>query len=200
MDRRVWWTTVHGVTKSQIGLSTHAGRKALTFSATHQLDLSQKSKTHAQSLGNIGTNSMCSPTSCFHCIILWIPADTLDFANSFNLCHYFHSGNSEFRTFLVVGWLRLLVTNAGGPVLIPGQRTKSLMLQLKSLSAARNVKIPHAEGHKEDRRSHLLQLIQPSQINMGWPRGMVWGGRREEGSGWGIHVYLWRIHFDIWQN
>ena len=35
---------------------------------------------------------------------------------------------------------------------------------------------------------------------MGRPRGMVWGGRREEGSGWGTHVYLWRIHFDIWQN
>ena len=29
---------------------------------------------------------------------------------------------------------------------------------------------------------------------------MVWGRRREEGSGWGTHVYLWRIHFDIWQN
>ena len=29
---------------------------------------------------------------------------------------------------------------------------------------------------------------------------MEWGGRREEGSGWGTHVYLWRIHFDIWQN
>ena len=29
---------------------------------------------------------------------------------------------------------------------------------------------------------------------------MVWGGRWEEGSGWGTHVYLWRIHFDIWQN
>ena len=27
-----------------------------------------------------------------------------------------------------------------------------------------------------------------------------WGGRREEGSGWGTRVYLWRIHFDIWQN
>ena len=27
-----------------------------------------------------------------------------------------------------------------------------------------------------------------------------WGGRREEGSEWGTHVYLWRIHFDIWQN
>ena len=35
---------------------------------------------------------------------------------------------------------------------------------------------------------------------MGRPRGMVWGGRREEGSGWGTHVYLWRIHVDIWQN
>ena len=31
-------------------------------------------------------------------------------------------------------------------------------------------------------------------------RNMVWGGRREEGLGWGTHVYLWRIHVDIWQN
>jgi len=29
---------------------------------------------------------------------------------------------------------------------------------------------------------------------------MVWGGRMEEGSGWGTHVNLWQIHFDIWQN
>ena len=29
---------------------------------------------------------------------------------------------------------------------------------------------------------------------------MVWGGRREEGSGWGTHVYLGQIHFVIWQN
>ena len=35
---------------------------------------------------------------------------------------------------------------------------------------------------------------------LGRPRGMVWGGRREEGSGWGTHVNLWRIHFGIWQN
>ena len=32
------------------------------------------------------------------------------------------------------------------------------------------------------------------------PIKMVWGGRREEGSGWGTHVYLWQIHFDIWKN
>ena len=35
---------------------------------------------------------------------------------------------------------------------------------------------------------------------LGRPRGMVWGGRREEGSGWGTRVCLWRIHFDICQN
>ena len=35
---------------------------------------------------------------------------------------------------------------------------------------------------------------------LGRPRGMEGGGRREEGSGWGMHVYLWWIHFDIWQN
>ena len=35
---------------------------------------------------------------------------------------------------------------------------------------------------------------------LGRPRGMVWGERREEGSGWGTRVNLWRIHVDIWQN
>ena len=35
---------------------------------------------------------------------------------------------------------------------------------------------------------------------LGQPRGMVQGGKREEGSGWGTRVYQWRIHFDIWQN
>ena len=35
---------------------------------------------------------------------------------------------------------------------------------------------------------------------LGRPRGMVWGGRRKEGSGWGTRVYLWQIHVDIWQN
>ena len=35
---------------------------------------------------------------------------------------------------------------------------------------------------------------------LGRPRGMVRGGTREEGSGWGTHVCLWRIHVDTWQN
>ena len=32
-----------------------------------------------------------------------------------------------------------------------------------------------------------------------WDDPEGWYGR-EEGSGWGTHVYLWWIHFDIWQN
>ena len=35
---------------------------------------------------------------------------------------------------------------------------------------------------------------------LGQPRGMVQGRSREEGSGWGTRVYLWRMHVDIWQN
>ena len=38
----------------------------------------------------------------------------------------------------------------------------------------------------------------------GWCTGTTqrdgMGRGREEGSGWGTHVYLWQIHFDIWQN
>ena len=35
----------------------------------------------------------------------------------------------------------------------------------------------------------------------GWCTGKTQrdGMGREEGSGWGTHVYLWQIHFDIWQ-
>ena len=35
---------------------------------------------------------------------------------------------------------------------------------------------------------------------LGWPRGMVRGGRWEGGSGWGTRVHPWQIHVDIWQN
>ena len=35
---------------------------------------------------------------------------------------------------------------------------------------------------------------------LGRPRGMVWGGRREEGSGWGNTCMPVVGHFDIWQN
>ena len=34
---------------------------------------------------------------------------------------------------------------------------------------------------------------------LGWPRGMVWGGRWEGGSGLGTCVHPWQIHVDVWQ-
>ena len=35
---------------------------------------------------------------------------------------------------------------------------------------------------------------------LGWPRGMVRGGRWEGGFRMGTHVHPWRIHVDMWQN
>ena len=40
----------------------------------------------------------------------------------------------------------------------------------------------------------------PGAGALGRPRGRVWGGRKEEGLGWGARVYLWWIHFDVGQN
>ena len=34
---------------------------------------------------------------------------------------------------------------------------------------------------------------------LGRPRGMGWGGRWGERSGWGTHVNLWLIHVNVWQ-
>ena len=35
---------------------------------------------------------------------------------------------------------------------------------------------------------------------LGLPRGMVWGGRWERGSGLGTRVHQWQIHVAVWQN
>ena len=66
------------------------------------------------------------------------------------------------------------------------EELKSLLMQVKG----------------ESEKVGLKLSIQKTKIAgaLGRPRGMEWGGRREEGSGWGIHVYLWQIHVDIWQN
>ena len=49
----------------------------------------------------------------------------------------------------------------------------------------------------------LLKVLRCTILDAwGWCTGMTQrdGMGREEGSGWGTHVYLWQIHFDIWQN
>ena len=54
------------------------------------------------------------------------------------------------------------------------------------------------ETSRQSRFNALYWMLGAGAL--GRPRGMVWGGRREEGSGWGTRVYLWQIHVDIWQN
>ena len=43
--------------------------------------------------------------------------------------------------------------------------------------------------------TEYLRLVHWDDPEGGYEEG--WG---EEGSGWGTRVYLWRIHFDVWQN
>ena len=44
----------------------------------------------------------------------------------------------------------------------------------------------------------IRQVLGPGTL--GRPRGIGWRGRWERGSGWGIHVNPWLIHFNVWQN
>ena len=44
----------------------------------------------------------------------------------------------------------------------------------------------------------MIQVLGPGAL--GRPIGIGWRGRREGGSGWGIHVNPWLIHVNVWQN
>ena len=45
----------------------------------------------------------------------------------------------------------------------------------------------------------MLQYWMLGAGALGRPRGMVWEGRKEGGSGWRTRVYLCQIHVDVWQ-
>ena len=76
---------------------------------------------------------------------------------------------------------------------------KSKMAIWRGLTNSCEKREVKSKGEKE-RYEHLNAEFQRIASALRRPRGMVWGGIGEEGSGWGTHVYLWRIHFDIWQN
>ena len=73
---------------------------------------------------------------------------------------------------------------------------RKVMTDLDSVLKSRDITLPT--------KVHLVKamifLVVMYGCELGRPREMVRGGRREEGSGWGTCVYLWRIHVDIWQN
>ena len=62
------------------------------------------------------------------------------------------------------------------------------------------VTLKHVEYHV---RKELPVQVRCAILDAwGWCTGTTQrdGTRREEGSGWGTHVCLWWIHFDVWQN
>ena len=64
----------------------------------------------------------------------------------------------------------------------------------------------HTHIHTQCMCVHILSTLSCQQtrhvVNIQFHTGMTQrdGTGREEGSGWGTRVYLWRIHVDIWQN
>ena len=81
------------------------------------------------------------------------------------------------------------------------KRTKYLGISLtRQKSVVRNWNIYNIIYEMSCQSRFDAWYWMPGAGALGWPRGMVRGGRKEEGSGWGTCVYLWRIHVDIWQN
>ena len=109
--------------------------------------------------------------------------------------------------------------NAGCVCLIPGPgamishvfQPKSQYMKWKQYCNKFNKDFQNVPHQKKNLPSAPAPSIQYRAWNLDWRLvsymilyifqcRMVWGGRREEGSGWGTHVCLWRIHFNIWQN
>ena len=54
--------------------------------------------------------------------------------------------------------------------------------------------------YETNRQSRFDAYWMLGTVALRQPRGMVQGGKRVGGSGWGTRVYLWWIHVDVWQN
>ena len=63
------------------------------------------------------------------------------------------------------------------------EELKSLLMKVKEESEKAGLKL----NSRQSRFNAQYWMLGAGAL--GQPRGMVWGGRREEGSGWGTHVY-----------
>ena len=54
------------------------------------------------------------------------------------------------------------------------------------------------ETNCQFRFNALYRMLRAGAL--GWPRGMVWGGRWKGCSGLGTRVHPWWIHVDVWRN
>ena len=60
-----------------------------------------------------------------------------------------------------------------------------------------NMYIIICEVNRQSRFDAWYRMLRAGAL--GWPRGMVWGGRWVGGSGWGTPVHPWQIHDNVWQ-
>ena len=63
-------------------------------------------------------------------------------------------------------------------------KTRDLFKKTRDTKGTFHAKV----GSIKDRNG--MDLTEAEDIKKRW----------QEGSGWGTHVYLWQMHFDIWQN
>ena len=81
------------------------------------------------------------------------------------------------------------------------EELKSLLMKVKEESEKVGLNLNNNPVYETAKETQMYRTVFWTLWAgaLGRPRGMVWGGRREEGSGWGTHVYLGQIHFDIRQ-
>ena len=98
----------------------------------------------------------------------------------------------NFGTSLVVKWLRFLASNAGGPGSIPGQGTRSHMLQQRSYMRQWRSPVPQLRHSAENKF-----FLKPNFETVKWwlPRAAGWGkwgddGHRVQASSYKINK-LW---------
>ena len=139
---------------------------------------------HCPKLGLL--NGWCSFCSCVHA---WMFSCVWLFATPWHVAHQAPPSVEFASKNTGVGCYFLLQ----GIFLTQGLKSFACLLHWQVDS------LPLAAPGKCQSRFHARYWMLGAGA-LGRPRGMVWGGSREEGSGWGTHVYLWRIHFDIWQN
>ena len=81
---------------------------------------------------DIPTFSVNGPPS--HVLLPLLPNSLFEISTSINLIEGISLLTKSRGTSLVVQWLRLHLPNTGGPLLIPGQRARFHMPQLKDLA------------------------------------------------------------------
>ena len=173
MDRGVWWAAVHGVAKSRTRLSNftfmfhfHALEKEM---APHSSTLAWKIPGTAEPGGLLSMGSHRVGHD-------WSDLATADYIRSYKL--HFHPYNhvNDYPNVLVCKFYCTFQS-----LNISTFFKKKKILRLLFLIVLGKPIFKKELYMSQSRLDALYWTLGAGAL--GWPRGMVWGGRREEGSG-----------------